>query len=268
MFGTENILNSVISVWESDSDPLTNNYSEQTGAGSEIKMSVIIQEMVEPLFSGVAFSRNPLTGIREVIVEAVRGSGVSLMQEGMTPYRWVNHSGHFTQSTDLAEIPLTVIEQIVKQTKAVSKKAQMDVDLEWVWNGSEIFWVQMRQITSLKSIKLYSNRISREMLAGLIKPLIWSVNIPLINGVWINILKELTGPNDISPNDLARPFYYRAYFNMGLLEEVFDDAGIPAESLEVMWGFTPRENRKMSFKPTLKMIRLLPGMIKFIKTKW
>ena len=48
-------------------------------------MSVLIQEMVRPIFSGVAFSKNPITGLDEVIVETIAGEGTALMQDGATP---------------------------------------------------------------------------------------------------------------------------------------------------------------------------------------
>lgn len=270
--GVENIMEAITSVLDSVNSPqireyITDNETIQTEQ-KEIKMSVIVQEMIEPIYSGVAFSRNPLTGIREIIVEAVKGNGISLMQDGLTPYRWVSHSGNFTKKDESEEIPIAIIEKVVKETKAIAKKSKLDVDLEWVYNGKEIYWVQMRSITSLKDVKLYSNRISKEMVAGLIKPLIWSINIPMINSVWINILKELTGPVDLEPEDLAKSFYYRAYFNMGLLEEVFEKVGIPPESLEVMWGFTPRDQKKMSMKPNLKMLPLVPRIITFMYKKW
>jgi phosphohistidine swiveling domain-containing protein len=267
--GVENIIEAITSVLDSVDSPQISEYTkdeEKTKKG--IKMSVIVQEMINPIYSGVAFSRNPLTGIREIIVEAVKGNGISLMQDGLTPYRWVSHSGSFTRKDESEEIPIYIIEKVIKETRAIAKKSKLDVDLEWVYNGKEIYWVQMRSITSLKEVKLYSNRISKEMLAGLIKPLIWSINIPLINSVWIKILKELTGPVDLEPEDLAKSFYYRAYFNMGLLEEVFEKVGIPGESLEVMWGFTPRENKKMSMKPNLKMLPLVPRIISFMYKKW
>ncbi len=264
--GVENIIEAVTAVFESVNSLQIDEYIADNK--KEIKMSVIVQEMIEPIYTGVAFSRNPLTGIREIIVEAVKGNGISLMQEGLTPYRWVNYSGNFIKKDESEEIPLSIIEKVVKETKAIAKKSKMDVDLEWVYNGKELYWVQMRSITSLKEVKLYSNRISKEMIAGLIKPLIWSINIPLINSIWINILKELTGPVDLKPEDLAKSFYYRAYFNMGLLEEVFEKVGIPPESLEVMWGFAPRDNKKMSFKLNLKMLPLIPRIIAFIHNKW
>ncbi len=267
--GVENIIETVTAVFESVNSSQIGEYiADNRTNQKDIKMSVIVQEMIEPIYTGVAFSRNPLTGIREIIVEAVKGNGISLMQDGLTPYRWVSHSGNFITKDESEEIPLSIIEKVVNETKAIAKKSKMDVDLEWVFNGKVLYWVQMRSITSLKEVKLYSNRISKEMIAGLIKPLIWSINIPLINSIWINILKELTGPVDLKPEDLAKSFYYRAYFNMGLLEEVFEKVGIPPESLEVMWGFAPRDNKKMSFKLNLKMLPLIPRIIAFIHNKW
>ena len=31
---------------------------------------------------------------------------------------------------------------------------------------------------------IYSNKISRELLPGMIKPLVWSINIPVVNSSW------------------------------------------------------------------------------------
>jgi len=53
---------------------------------------------------------------------------------------------------------------------------------------------------------VYSEKMAREMLPGLIRPLIWSVNIPLVNGAWVRILTELIGKNRLDPRSLARQF--------------------------------------------------------------
>ncbi|NIQ04633.1 MAG: hypothetical protein GWO20_02550, partial [Candidatus Korarchaeota archaeon] len=41
--------------------------------GKELKMAVIIQEMINPEFSGLVFTKNPINGMDEVIVESVFG---------------------------------------------------------------------------------------------------------------------------------------------------------------------------------------------------
>ncbi len=55
------------------------------------------------------------------------------------------------------------------------------------------------------------------MLPGLIKPLVWSINIPMVNSSWKKIFREMIGKDadGIDIQRLARPIYYRAYFNMG-----------------------------------------------------
>jgi hypothetical protein len=65
-------------------------------------------------------------------------------------------------------------------------------------------------------IPVFSNRIAREMLPGMIKPLVWSVNTRLINRVWVDLLIQLTGDTSFQPDELTGHFFYRAYFNMSV----------------------------------------------------
>ena len=105
-----------------------------------------------------------------------------------------------------------------------------------VLGWSNLWWVQVSEITALKSASVYSNRISREVLPGLIKPLVWSVNTRLVNGAWVALITEIIGANDIAPRSLSRTFYYRAYFDMGTFGRIFEEFGMPRESLEIHHG--------------------------------
>ena len=40
------------------------------------------------------------------------------------------------------------------------------VDVEWVWDGERVTYVQLRPITTIGSVSYYSNRFSREVLPG------------------------------------------------------------------------------------------------------
>jgi len=103
------------------------------------------------------------------------------------------------------------------------------------------------------------------MLPGQIKPLVWSVNIPMVNGTWIQLLSEITGPLDIKPEDLATPFYYQTYFNIAELGRIFSEFGMSADSLEnLMLG---NDNTKPSFKPGLKTLRHFFRIIRFLNSK-
>ncbi|NIV37114.1 MAG: hypothetical protein GWN58_49100, partial [Anaerolineae bacterium] len=137
------------------------------------------------------------------------------------------------------------------------------MDLEWVYDGRQVIWVQLREIGALDEINLYSNSISREYLPGIIKPLVWSVNVPLVNGAWVWLFSEMIGPNDIDPRTLAKSFYYRAYFNMGTVGRIFELLGLPREALELLMGVEVEGPEKPTFKPSRRTYALLPRVLLF-----
>ncbi len=265
--GVDAILQAIRVVWETTQSPSIQAYLEQRGSGSQdLKMAVIIQEMVAAKISGVAFSKHPTTGLDEVLVEAIRGSGEALVQDGVTPRRWINKWGTWTETPDAPNsgrgIPLHIINDVVRQTKEIASAYGRPVDLEWVYDGRSIQWVQVREITTLH-IPVFSNRVSNEVFPGVIKPLVWSVNVPLVNGAWVAMFTELIGPNDIQPEALAGRFYCRAYFNMAAVGQVFELLGLPRESLELLLGIEVEGPERPSFKPSRRTYMLLPRMLRF-----
>jgi pyruvate,water dikinase len=160
-----------------------------------------------------------------------------------------------------------MIGEVVSKTKAIEKDYGKPVDLEWVYDGDTVYWVQMREITSLEGINIYSNKISKEMLPGLIKPLVWTVNVPLVNSVWIRLFTELIGQNDIDVQHLAKPFYFQTYFNMGVIGQIFETLGMPRESLELLMGIESTGPEKPSFRPSLRTFKHLPRMLRMVGDK-
>jgi len=78
----------------------------------------------------------------------------------------------------------------------------------------------------------------------------------------------LVGKLGLKPEDLAKSFYYRAYFCMGAVGEVFTKLGFPSEGLEMMMGMVPAEQGQAGFRPSMKMLRFLPRMIWFFNDMW
>ena len=54
-----------------------------------------------------------------------------------------------------------LVELVADQTKAIGKTFGRPVDLEWVFDGTTLYWVQLRPITAIEQAVIYSNRISR-----------------------------------------------------------------------------------------------------------
>lgn len=266
--GLEPLLEAIQTVWSSARAPELASYLTKANIAADVlKMAVIVQEMVPPEVSGVAFSKNPMTGLDELIVEAVQGNGEALVQDGITPDRWVYKWGDWIAKPGQSPVDEAVVTSVVGETQRLAKQTGLPVDLEWVYDGTAVSIVQMREINTARHVNIYSNRISREVLPGIIKPLIWSVNVPLVNSAWIDIFTELIGANEIEPDDLSKSFFYRAYFNMGVIGQVFAALGMPRETLELMMGIDKGGSQRPSFRPSFKVVRHLPRMVRFVLTK-
>jgi phosphohistidine swiveling domain-containing protein len=262
--GIDNILQALWSIWATTRTPGVETYLIKNGVDpQQLRMAVLIQEMVLPVVSGVAFSKNPLTGLNEVVVEAVQGSGELLVRKGLTPERWVFSRGQWLAQPEQSQVDWSIVEDVVAQTRAIAKDYGRPIDLEWVYDGQAVHWVQLREITSLTNVNIYSNHISKEMLPGQIRPLVWAINIPLVVGAQGQVLTELIGPNKIDPNLLVKAFYYRAYFNMSAIGDILEVLGLPREMFEMMMGLGVDSGEKMRMKISGRTLKHLPRMLIF-----
>jgi phosphoenolpyruvate synthase/pyruvate phosphate dikinase len=265
----DQVIDAVIEVWNSTTNEMVQSYLEKIKLDyRHLQMGVVIQEMVSAVYSGVVFTKNPITGMDEFVIEAVKGFGTGLVQDGLTPYRWVHKWDRWISKPEQDGLDSEVLEKLVRQAKSIQATFNSDVDLEWVWDGVNIYWVQMREITCLNNLSIYSNSISKEQLPGMIKPLVWSINIPQVNGAWIRILTEFIGKNDLDPYILAKPFYYRAYYNMGVLGDIFVRLGLPRQILEIMMGMDKQHGKMPKIKFTKQMIWLAPNIIRSMVDKF
>jgi len=261
--GKEKILEAVVKVWESASVLNVNDYVKKTGV-SGIRCGVIIQEMIPARLAGVSFSRNPVTNQNETVIEAVEGAGEELVQKGITPMRWRIRKDAVTEGNQHYDL-FHVIRKVAADTVSLKGYYGQHIDIEWVYDGNQIYYLQLRQITARRDIQIYSSKMAKEMLPGQVKPLVWSVNIPMVNSTWIGLLEEITGPLDTRPEDLAKPFYYQAYFNIAVLGNIFMRFGMSPDSLEKF--MTGSESGGHSFKPGLRTLRHTFRIIRFLKSK-
>jgi phosphohistidine swiveling domain-containing protein len=261
--GTEALLSAVKKVWDSVSFLSDNDYVRKTGV-SGIRCGVIIQEMIPARLAGVSFSRNPVTNQNETVIEAVEGAGEELVQKGVTPMRWRIRKDMVLEGNERYEM-FHVIRRVAADTSKLRRYYGNHTDIEWVYDGKQLYYLQLRQITARKEVSVYSSKMAREMLPGQVKPLVWSVNIPLVNSTWIGLLEEIAGPLGTKPEELAKPFYYQAYFNITLLGGILNKIGIAADSLEKF--MTGHDSGMRSFRPGPGILRHTFRIIRFMRSK-
>jgi pyruvate,water dikinase len=75
----------VRAVHESGQDAGAQSYRATLGLGAEARMAVVVQQLVDADAAGVLFTRNPVTGADERVVEASWGLGEAVVSGLVTP---------------------------------------------------------------------------------------------------------------------------------------------------------------------------------------
>lgn len=240
--GPENLLDAVRQVAASGRRKRVASYARATGADAG-SVAVVVQQMVAARWSGVAFSRDPLTYQPEVIVEAVEGPGEFLVGGDRTPTRaWYDRASVARlDHTETDPVPAEVLDEAAALALRCEEVFETARDVEWVHDGTGMHVLQSRELTGFRDAEVYSDTWSAEVWPGLIKPLVFDVGDIAVNAAWGRILTSVAGPVDVDWRRMAGVAASRVYFNETLLGDVLTRAGLPENTLEsVVRGERPR----------------------------
>ena len=233
----------------------------------EAAMAVLIQQQVQSVYSGVAFSRDPITRQGEaVVIEALPGSPTQVVSGRVTPEQYrafvvETENFKFVQLEGLGQVPQALIKQVAYLARHLEERFHgIPQDIEWSYDGQTLWILQARPITTL--LPIWTRKIAAEVIPGLIRPLTWSINRPLTCGVWGELFTIVLGDraDGLDFKETATLHYSRAYFNASLLGEIFLRMGLPPESLEFL-----TRGSKMSKPPLASTLGNLPGLTKLLK---
>jgi pyruvate,water dikinase len=82
------LLEAIREVWESARTDSARAYRTRQRLELEPRMGVVVQKLVEPLAAGVLFTRNPITGADERVIEAAWGLGEAVVSGAVVPDRF------------------------------------------------------------------------------------------------------------------------------------------------------------------------------------
>ena len=124
-------------------------------------MGIVIQQMVQPILSGVAFTRAVDTNGEDVVlIEAVSGLGDKLVSGLVTPTQITAPIINGVVQTDNISVAGTLlphmdkINSLINYIQQIIKKSKIDLDTEWCIDKNGAVWfVQARPITSPVFIK-------------------------------------------------------------------------------------------------------------------
>jgi pyruvate,water dikinase len=243
-------------------------------------MAVLIQQQVCGVFSGVAFSRDPILQSGEaVIVEALPGNAHQVVSGRLTPEQYRVYLGdelslerdraqHWRMPDELTlevdgvgDVPPRMIQQVAYWARQLEAHYQgVPQDIEWSYDGQMLWLLQSRPIATL--LPIWTRKIAAEVIPGAIHPLTWSINRPLTCGVWGDLFTVVLGKRaaGLDFGETATLHYSHAYFNASLLGQIFRQMGLPPESLEFL-----TRGAKFSKPPLASTLKNTPGLLRLLR---
>jgi pyruvate,water dikinase len=168
-------------VWESARSEAALAYRAKRGIDRQPAIGVVVQALIEPVAAGVLFTRDPLTGANERVIEAAWGLGEAVVSGLVTPdcYRldargslmarvlgckdvkiWFDEDGGTSEvpvSPDLQEAPCLAFEDLERLHALAECCVAVwgtDLDLEWALGASgDVFLLQSRPITTFRNAR-------------------------------------------------------------------------------------------------------------------
>ena len=218
----------------------------------EATTEVLVQQQIQGVISGVAFSRDPIARCgHNVVIEALPGPASRVVSGQITPRRYrvtitpddmkagddwrlsevvdlpmdPNDKNH-NEETSLPQTSDSISPRLIQQIAYLTRRLEQRFgdnpqDVEWTYDGEQIWVLQSRPITTL--IPLWTRKIAAEVIPGVIRPLTWSINQPLTCGVWGNLFTLVLGKRALGLDFSQTAMLHRshAYFNATLLGDIF-----------------------------------------------
>ncbi|MCC5897396.1 MAG: glycerol-3-phosphate acyltransferase [Phormidium sp. BM_Day4_Bin.17] len=242
-------------------------------------MAVLVQQQVAGVFSGVAFSRDPVSRCGDgVAIEGLPGDAAQVVSGQVTPERYyvsvspdlaaldwrspaTGQDERLAVSGDDGDVPVSLLRRVAVLARQLEQRLQnVPQDIEWSYDGETLWLLQARPITTL--LPIWTRQIAAEVIPGFIRPLTWSINRPLTCGVWGEIFTIVLGDRaeGLDFTETATLHYSSAYFNASLLGDIFLRMGLPPESLAFL-----TEGASMS-RPSLRStLGNLPGLLRLLR---
>ncbi|MEM2174906.1 MAG: PEP/pyruvate-binding domain-containing protein, partial [Candidatus Micrarchaeia archaeon] len=176
--GADNVVKAVKKCWASLFEPRAIFYRVEKGfKHSRVGISAIVQTMVESEKSGVAFSVDPISQDKnKIVIEAIYGLGEAIVSGEVTPDKYILHKGLLKiidkkiskqdkmlvredggnrwekvekDLSDKQKVPDPLLIRLGKLVREIEKHYKFPQDVEWAIEGSEVYILQSRPITTL-----------------------------------------------------------------------------------------------------------------------
>jgi len=178
LVGIDDVLGAIVRCWSSGRNERALAYRKQQGLDTEeVRLAVLVQQLVAADTSAVVFTANPISGNRdEVVVTASWGLGESVVSGTVTPDTWIVRKADLavkeerigakermavavTGGTREVTVPRLLrgraalsraqVAELARLAVGVEEKMGQPVDIETAFAGDLLYLLQCRPITTL-----------------------------------------------------------------------------------------------------------------------
>lgn len=281
--GSQEIKWAVEDCWASlFSEPILEYLYHNHIAFDEPKMAVIIQDMVDADYSGVAFTVNPITGNdREILVEVACGTGEDLVSGKIRPenysYDWYRDTCNYKDENKiLSEKSLKEISVVFKE---IQKMFGYPCDIEFALKDGELFILQARAITKIGYSQIKDMWTTADFRDGGVSattciPYMWS----LYEYVWDHALRTFVIDSKLLSSSecegtLGEIFFGRPYWNLSFVKKVMSVVpGYKEREFDASYGVTPNyegdgQKTKLTLTSLFRVLKIVVAQKKILKDR-
>ncbi len=214
------------------------DYAEHFELGTGT-MNIVVQEMIDSDKAGVMFTASPNKG-SDILIEAVDGQGENLVSGQVTAHRYeISRKCYRPCADDLLDEG--EIRRLYDAGKQIRTTFGEEKDVEWALKDGELFFLQMRPITTEiidieefdrdddLSGHLFTKRNVGEMMPGAVTPLTLTTSAKAIDyGMRYMLAKAgaYQSPDDEKPLRLISSISGHLFFDMNLLYNMHAKVGV------------------------------------------
>jgi len=210
-----------------------------------LQTGVLVQVMIQPVVSGVAFTMNPVTGAAtELVINASWGLGEALVSGRVEPdefrvsktdgamlstrigskrHRVVSENGVSrlveTNAHEQEECTLTneQLQELAALLGRIEQEYGSPQDVEWCHDGAQFWIVQTRDVTAIPQLPLPDIQWTRANVREILPDLTSPQALPKICE-WLERAERLFYTDLVAPatelGPVAKGFYGRVYLNL------------------------------------------------------
>lgn len=194
-----------------------------------LKMAVIVQEMVDPDYSGICFTINPMTGNdKGMLIEVGEGVGEGLVSGRKTPkqYRYDWYSEKVLGPKSKTPLDAAMIEKIGKCFSNIQAHFGYPCDIEFAIQNDNLYVLQARRITKITysgydDVWTTADFKDGGVSATVCTPFMWS----LYEYIWNATLRKfildskILKPKHFEGRKLGDMFFGRCYWNLSIVKQ-------------------------------------------------